>query len=189
MARKFKCRNGTILEECKKGEHLLEYFTNKGYSSNYNVIYDPSCKYKKGKFMGLRAKGQVYFPVGGVYGTDYDVVEELLPKKQQKIPVATNAVLYESAIHDDLPKWYMAAKEWQKKSKGIVLKYEQYPNAPEGDFHTTDRFYLNRDIAKLSKEEKADLVVKLSQFLELPICTNTASRQWGITERTITIHI
>ncbi len=75
MARKFKCRNGTILEE---------KFTELG--DDYICLYDPTGTHKKGERVSLlsgRRYGKQY-SIGGAYGVDYDIVEELKPKKQKK---------------------------------------------------------------------------------------------------------
>ena len=135
MARKFKCRNGTILEELHN-------------NYGYTILYDPTGYWKKGETIELMTPfNGSKFARGSLHGKGYDIVEELLPKKRRKIPVATNAVLYESSIHDDPPKWF-----------------------------------------EYAKDKKLELLLDVIKALDLTY-EATASRQWGITERTITIHI
>ena len=88
MARKFKCRNGTILEE-----KLTEL------GDDYICLYDPTGSHKKGERVSLlsgRRYGKQY-SIGGAYGGDYDIVEELKPKKQKKEAALAKAKWFEYA--------------------------------------------------------------------------------------------
>jgi len=88
MARKFKCRNGIILEE---------KFTELG--DDYICLYDPTGTHKKGEWVSLlsgRRYGKQY-SIGGAWGEEYDIVEELLPKKQKKEAALAKAKWFEYA--------------------------------------------------------------------------------------------
>lgn len=71
MARKFKCRNGTILEE-----RLTEL------GDEYTCLYDPTREFEKGERVILLLSSP--YNKGGALGVGYDIVEELLSKKQKK---------------------------------------------------------------------------------------------------------
>ena len=78
MARKFKCRNGTILKEC-------DCYSNRnhsGFINYYDVQYDPTGYWKKGELI-VQCLPIFGFPIGGLHGEGYDIVEELKPKKKE----------------------------------------------------------------------------------------------------------
>ena len=85
MARKFKCRNGTILEELHN-------------KYGYTILYDPTGYWKKGETIELMTPfNGSKFARGSLHGKGYDIVEELKPKKQKKEAALAKAKWFEYA--------------------------------------------------------------------------------------------
>lgn len=126
MGRKFKCRNGTILEEFNVTYGMV--YTDAGYQSDYKVLYDPTGYFNKGEHVHLVCMGELLFPKGYSYGKGYDIVEELKPRKQKKQTVSGIKRYY----YDRIPEYNSVVQADESKLLKLDLDDPNMVELPNG---------------------------------------------------------
>lgn len=77
--RRFKCRNGAVIEEVSIGHEVREESEDGGFSDSYRVVEwngVPEIE-SANEWICLRLRFNGEFPQGGAHGSDWDIVEEV----------------------------------------------------------------------------------------------------------------